>query len=205
MARQTSWISSFGTTTRACVPGSSSRYIHTERADGTRRALTRQFNACNMGPPETSSRLGPRMGASISSAHKQERKLCAAPGVRGCVPQSNMDCGMRGGSTAPARRGLPPKACGAGEFRTAHSAHAARHCAARRVALRDGLRALRESLPRKFVPAGTNYFCHEHKQEVETVYSFPHFLKVGGRAPDTFLRLSSHARSLHSLSITVGQ
>ena len=30
------------------------------------------------------------------------------------------------------------------------------------------------------------------------------FLKVGGRAPDTFLRLSSHARSLHSLSITVG-
>ena len=62
-ARQTSWISSCGTTT--------------ERADGTRRALTRQFTACNMGPPETSSRLGPRMGASISSAHKQERKLCA--------------------------------------------------------------------------------------------------------------------------------
>jgi hypothetical protein len=56
-ARRTSWISSCGTTT--------------ERADGTRRALTLQFTACNMGPPETSPRLGPRMGASISSAHKQ--------------------------------------------------------------------------------------------------------------------------------------
>jgi hypothetical protein len=53
--------------------------------------------------------------------------LRRAPGVRG---------GVRGRSTAPARRGLPPKARGAGEFRTAHSAHAALHCAARRVSLR---------------------------------------------------------------------
>ena len=53
--------------------------------------------------------------------------LRRAPGVRG---------GVRGGLTAPAGRGLPPKARGAGEFRTAHSAHAALHCAARRVSLR---------------------------------------------------------------------
>ena len=50
--------------------------------------------------------------------------------------------GVRGGSTAPALRGLPPKARGAGEFCTAHSAHAARHCAARRC------RSLLTALPR---------------------------------------------------------
>jgi hypothetical protein len=43
----------------------------------TRRTLTRGFLSCNMGPQATSSRLGTKLGASISSAHKQERNVCA--------------------------------------------------------------------------------------------------------------------------------
>jgi len=39
------------------------------------------------------------------------------------------------GATAAALRVLPPKARGTGEFRTAVSAHAVRHCAARRCTL----------------------------------------------------------------------
>jgi hypothetical protein len=45
------------------------KFTTTKRADGRRCALTGEITACNMGPPATSLRLGPMMGASISSAH----------------------------------------------------------------------------------------------------------------------------------------
>ena len=43
------------------------------------------------------------------------------------------------GATAAALRVLPPKARGTGEFRTAVSAHAVRHCAVRRCTISAAL------------------------------------------------------------------
>jgi len=63
---------------------------------------------------------------AVASTAIHRRACVRAPGVRvGVLP-------LRGAPAAAAHRGLPPKARGTGEFRSAHSAHAARHCAARR-------------------------------------------------------------------------